>query len=329
VIPSTMRAALFYGIEDVRVESVPVPEPGPAEVLVRIEACGVCPTDARKYAIGVNDGEYPFNPGHEWVGRVEVAGDDVDGLTPGDRVYGDTYAGYAEYAKIAARPGGMSRGALPLGELPLERAVFVEPLADCLHAVHDQAGVSDGDRVAVIGAGSMGLQMAAAAARAGARVLVVEPRADRRAVAEGLGAELALPADGWQATATDWSDGGGPNAVIVTVGRGELVAEAIEACAPGGRVVLFAGFGDEAGASIDLNRLHYQEISLIGSEWVGVPPHERLERYEEARDLLASGALRLERLVSDRVELDGIEKALRAVREQRSLKTVLYPGGPA
>jgi L-iditol 2-dehydrogenase len=329
VIPSTMRAALLYGIADLRVESVPVPEPEPAEVLVRIEACGICPTDARKYAIGVNDGDYPFNPGHEWVGRVVAAGDEVDGLSPGERVYGDTYAGYAEYATIATRPAEMSRGALPLGELPLERAVFVEPLADCLHAVHDQARVSEGDRVAVIGAGPMGLQMTAAATRAGARVLVVEPRADRRDLAESLGADLAVAPDGWHQASTEWAGGAAPSAIIVTLGRGTIAADAVRACAPGGRVILFAGFGDEGSASIDLNRLHYEEISLVGSEWVGVPPHQRLERYEQARELLAVGELRLEDLVSDQVGLDGVGEALRAVREQRSLKTIVYPGGRA
>jgi L-iditol 2-dehydrogenase len=328
VIPSTMRAALLYGIADVRVASVPVPPPEPAEVLVRIEACGICPTDARKYAIGVNDGDYPLNPGHEWVGRVVAAGEEVEDLAPGERVYGDTYAGYAEYATIATRPERMSRGAMPLGELPVERAVFVEPLADCLHAVHDQAQVSEGHRVTVIGAGAMGLQMTAAAARAGARVLVVEPRADRRTLAERLGADQAVGADSWQRASTDWADGAGPDAIIVTLGRGEIVADAVQACAPGGRVILFAGFGDGGDTTIDLNRLHYEEISLVGSEWVGVPPHQRLERYEQACELLAAGELKLEELVSDRVGLEGVDEALRSVREQHSLKTIVYPGGP-
>ena len=65
------------------------------------EANGVCATDARKYRVGVNDGTYPFNPGHEWVGRVETVGDGVVGWEPGQRLYGDTYGGYAELATIA------------------------------------------------------------------------------------------------------------------------------------------------------------------------------------------------------------------------------------
>lgn len=329
MIPDTMRAARLYGPGDLRLETLPVPRPAAEEVLVRVEACGICPTDARKYAIGANDGRYPLNPGHEWVGRVVDAGDTVSGLAEGELVYGDTYAGYAEFAAIASRPGGWSRGALPLPELDVERAIFVEPLADCLHAVHDQAQVDTGDRLVVLGAGSMGLQMTGVAADAGAQVLVVEPRADRRALAGSFGAQHTTPAEGWQDAARVWSDGTGPDAVIVTLGRGALAAEAVAICAPGGRVVLFAGFGNEAEATVDLNRLHYEEISLIGSEWVGVPPRQRFERYEQAGELLAAGRLTPEQLVSDRVGLEGVDAALRAVGAQRSLKTVLYPWGPA
>ena len=325
MIPDTMRAARLHGPTDLRLETMPVPRPAADEVLVRVEACGICPTDARKYAIGVNDGRYPLNPGHEWVGRVVDAGDDVNEPAEGELVYGDTYAGYAEFATIASRPDGWSRGALPLGDLALERAIFVEPLADCLHAVHDQARVRRGDRVAVLGAGSMGLQMIAAANEAGARVLAVEPREDRRALADRFGADFSTPAEGWDEAAREWSNGSAPDAIIVTLGSGVVAAEAVAACAPGGRVVLFAGFGNESEALIDLNRLHYEEISLVGSEWVGVPPRQRLERYEQARELLAEGRLTLEEIVSDRVGLDGVDAALRAVGEQRSLKTVLYP----
>ena len=325
MIPDTMRAARLHGPADLRLETLPVPRPAADEVLVRVEACGICPTDARKYAIGTNDGRYPLNPGHEWVGRVVDAGDEVNELAEGELVYGDTYAGYAEFATIASGPEGWSRGALPLHDLALERAIFVEPLADCLHAVHDQARVRGGESVAVLGAGSMGLQMIAAATEAGARVLAVEPREDRRALADRFGADLSTPAKGWDRAAREWSNGSGPDAIIVTLGSGAVAAEAVTSCAAGGRVVLFAGFGSEGEALVDVNRLHYEEISLVGSEWIGVPPRQRFERYEQARELLAEGRLTPEEIVSDRVGLGGVDAALRAVGEQRSLKTVLYP----
>jgi len=320
-----MEVARLHGIGDVRVERVPIPEPAPGELLVRIEACGVCPTDARKFAIGVNDGAYPFNPGHEWVGRVVAIGAEVAGWRIGARAYGDTYAGYAEYATIATAPGGWSRGALPVGDLPVERAVFVEPLADSLHCVLDQGAVAPGSRVAVLGLGAMGVQIAAVAARAGADVLAVEPRAERRALAARFGAAAAAPPAGWRNAAAERWDGAGPDVVIIAVARAALTGEAITACAPGGRVVLFAGFGDDGVTAVDLNRIHYNEITLVGSEWIGTPPRQRYEHYEAARDLLSTGELPLEQLVSDRTGLDGLEAALHAVREQRSLKTVLLP----
>ena len=323
---ATMRAARLHGVGDIRVESLPVPMPAESQVLVRIDACGMCPTDARKYAIGVNDGHYPFNPGHEWVGRVVATGEGVEGFEIGQRVYGDTYAGYAEFAAIDTQPAGWSRGALHVQDLTVERAVFVEPMADCLHATHDQGQVASGHRVAVIGAGSMGLQMVAVAALAGARVLAVEPRRERRALAERFGADATLEGPEWTNQIREWAGDGGPELVIVTVPRGALATKAVAACGPGGRVVLFAGFGEEGEALIDLNRLHYDEIALAGSEWVGVPPHQRFERYEQARQMLTDGELPLEQLISDEVGLDGVDAALQAVRDGRSLKTIVRPG---
>jgi L-iditol 2-dehydrogenase len=326
VIPAQMRTARLHGVGDLRVERVPVPEPAASQVLVRIEACGVCPTDARKYATGVGEDELPLNPGHEWVGRVVAAGEAVDGFGIGEQVYGDTYAGYAEFAAIDTQPRGWSRGALRVNDLPVRRAVFIEPLADCLHAVHDQGQVQPGQSVAVIGAGSMGLQMVAVAAEAGARVLAVEPRSDRRALAERFGAEATVGDERWTGPVRGWAGDPGPDLVILTVPRSDLAAEAVAACGAAGRVVLFAGFEDEGNALIDLNRLHYEEIAILGSEWVGAPPHQRFERYEQARDLLAGGRLALEELISHDTPLDGLASALEAVREGRSLKTILYPG---
>jgi L-iditol 2-dehydrogenase len=314
-----MKAARLHGVGDLRVDELPVPEPGPGELLVRVEGCGVCPTDVRKWLIGVNDGEYPFNPGHEWVGRVERAGPGVDGWDPGTRVYGDTYAGYAELAVLRVEPGPWSYGALRLpDELPLERAVFVEPFADCLHAVRDQAGISPGDAAVVVGGGQMGLQLVLAGRLAGARVTCVEPLPERRALALELGAETALPP-------ARWEPAGDAAAVILSVGAPGLVEPALRAAAPGGRVVLFAGFGDRGRAEVDLNRLHYQELALVGSEWIGTPPRGRRERYEEALALLVSGAAPLERLVTARCGLDGLVEAFEAQRALRGLKTILVP----
>jgi L-iditol 2-dehydrogenase len=321
-----MRAARLHGLRELSVDRGPVPEAGAGELLVAVEGCGVCSTDARKFAIGVNDGEYPFNPGHEWLGRVVATGPDVDGNWMGKRVYGDRYGGYAEFATIAVRPAGWSNGALELDEsLPLERAIFIEPFADCLHAVHDQARLEPGQLLAVIGGGSMGLQMIAAATRLGARTAVVEPMEARQRLARELGAETTLGVDGWKEAIRDWSGGRGVDAVIVAIGNADVVAESIEVAAAGGRVVAFAGLGDRGSATVDLNRLHYQEISLVGSEWVGTPPNQRFERYEQARELLESSELPLEQLVTAECGFDAVGGVLAEFGRHDSVKTLFRP----
>jgi L-iditol 2-dehydrogenase len=320
-----MRAARLHGIRDLRVDTVPAPEPGPNELLVRVEGCGVCPTDVRKWLIGVNDGEYPFNPGHEWVGKVETAGAGAEDWI-GRRVYGDTYAGYAELALISIEPADWSNGALEIpNALPLERAVFVEPLADCLHAVRDQAAIGAGASVVVVGGGQMGLQLVAAIGAAGARALAVEPLPERRELALAFGAEETVAPDGWEDAVRSWAGGDGPAAVVLSIAAPELVAQATRIVAPGGRVVLFAGFGDRPEATLDLNVLHYREVAVVGSEWIGAPPNQRRERYREALELLSGGCVPVERLVDAHCDLDGLEEAFEAQRTLSRLKTVVVP----
>lgn len=324
--PRVMSAARLHGVRDLRVETLPVPEPSATELLVRVEACGVCPTDVRKFLIGTDESAYPLNPGHEWVGRVVEVGGDVRDWQAGDRVYGDTYAGYAEYAVLDTRGSRWSHGPLRLDDgMPTDRAVFVEPLADCIHAARHQARAGEGDHVVVVGAGQMGLQLVAVAHAAGSNVLAVDPLAPRRELALRFGAAEAVPADGWELHAREWAAGAGVAAVILALGRADAVDPALAALAPGGRLVLFAGFGDQAVRPVDLNLVHYQELSIIGSEWVGTPPNQRLECYEDARTLLRDGGLDLERLVTSHCTLDTLVNAFTDVERHQAMKIVLTP----
>jgi L-iditol 2-dehydrogenase len=321
-----MRVARLHGIRNLQVEQVPIPEPAAGELLVKLEACGVCATDSRKYEIGVNDGEYPFNPGHEWVGRVAGMGAGVDGWKVGDRLYGDVYGGYAEYATIPVKPIPWSRGPLRMpDDLTLERAIMVEPLADCLHAVHDQARIGAGDRLVVIAAGAMGLKIIVEAARLGARVLVVEPLAARRALAAEFGAERTVDPADWRAEVKEWSNGEGAHAVILTIGNPDLVDGCIAACRPGGRVVLFAGFGKRSQATINLNDIHYREIAVVGSEWIGTPPNQVRKRYDLALELLVDPKYPFQKLVTGTCGFDDVESALVRRQNFEGLKIMFLP----
>jgi threonine dehydrogenase-like Zn-dependent dehydrogenase len=113
--------------------------------------------------------------------------------------------------------------------------------------------------------------------------------------------------------------------VILSIGEGTLVEPAMRCVRESGRVVLFAGFGDRPKVVVDLNELHYREISLVGSEWIGVPPRVRLERYEQARDLLLAGRLPVDSLITSHCGFEGLQAALREVRAQEQLKVVLTP----
>jgi threonine dehydrogenase-like Zn-dependent dehydrogenase len=138
-----------------------------------------------------------------------------------------------------------------------------------------------------------------------------------RALALELGAEAALA----ELAELDAAD-----VVVLSVGNAELVAGAVGKAAPGGRVVLFAGFGDAARAELDLNRLHYEEIAVVGSEWIGTPPNQRRGHYAAALELLGSGRAPLERLVTATCGLDGLRAAFEDQRALRGLKTMLVPG---
>jgi threonine dehydrogenase-like Zn-dependent dehydrogenase len=321
-----MRSARLVGIRQLRIDTLPVPDPGPDEILVRIEACGVCATDSRKYEIGVNDGHYPFNAGHEWLGTVVGVGRAVDRFRAGDRVYGDTYGGYADFATIPVTPAAWSRGPLPIpADLDARRAIFIEPLADCIHAVRDQARLQPGQRLVVIAAGVMGIKIVADARALGCEVLVVEPLAPRQDMARRFGAAAAVAPDGWADAARDWAGPDGIDAVILTIGNPDLVMPCVRALRPGGRLVLFAGFGNRAEAVVDLNAIHYREIEIIGSEWIGTPPNQRRRRYDEALAMLATSALPFEDLVTSTCGFATLEQALVARQSFVGFKTMFRP----
>ena len=311
-----MRCARLHGIGDLRVEILPDPVPARDEVLVEIEACGICPTDLRKYLIGTSDG-YPLNPGHEWLGHIVAVGDDASATwAEGDRVYGDTYAGYADQAVIAIAGNPWSIGPFRVSEgVSAVRASFLEPLADCVHAVRDQGRVEPGQRVTVIGAGQMGLQLVAAAADAGAVVTCVETDPDRLVRAPSFGAVNCL---------ADLDDAEPTDCVILSIGIAKLVPRCVDLCLPGGRIVLFAGFGDQPRVELDMNAIHYRELAIVGSEWVGTPPHVHPERYADALRMIEAG-LPVETLVGREVGLDDVEDVYRAMQSRELMKAILKP----
>ncbi|MEE9202040.1 MAG: alcohol dehydrogenase catalytic domain-containing protein, partial [Dehalococcoidia bacterium] len=191
-----MKAAVFCGPRDLRVEEVPVPEIGSQEILVKVEACGICGSDLHLYRTGgFEDMGLPMGSGrvmgHEFGGEVVAVGDSVVGIAPGDRVAALAMGGFAEMVRIPRAVLGRNVFQLP-GEVSYEEAATLEPLAACLHAI-TVADPSPGDTVVVLGAGIIGLGcLQVLRASHDCRLIVADLSEKRLGLARQLGADEVI-----------------------------------------------------------------------------------------------------------------------------------------
>jgi len=290
-----VKACVFYGPGDVRVESVPEPQPGPGELLLRMEATGLCQSDIRVYK-GEKQAKIGVIPGHENVGVIAELGEGVDGLAKGQRValcpiiacgrcfyclrglrnrcLKRTTLGYDEnggLAELLLVPVSIvSLGhVFPVPEgLPSDVATLTEPLACVLNSL-EACRLTPGGSLLLLGAGPMGLlHLMLARALGAATVIVSEVNEDRLQQAKRFGASLTLdPArDDIQSAVLDASDGLGVDAVVVTTGVPALVEPALAAVRRQGTVNLFGGFPPNSSVALDPNVVHYGEINITGSQ---------------------------------------------------------------
>lgn len=329
-LPERMLEARLHGIGDLRLEEGEVPAITDDEVLVRVEACGICASDLRKFTTpNYYPLTFPFNPGHEWTGQVVQVGKRHTKFQVGDRLVAEGQGGYAPFAKINAHD--LQFAAHLPDEVSYDAGVFTEPLADCIHALVNRASVRLGEKAVVIGAGSMGLLHANVAALCGATVLVSEPDASRRDLAVKFGADITVDPmeDDLEKVVDEWSKGQGADVCIVTVGQQKLLEQALKLVGKRGRVVLFASTRPGEQISIDPNWIHYNEIVLTGSHWVGVSGHSDPKLYEQALDLIARKKVDVEALISHRLPLKDIHEGYRLLQTMQSMKVLLYPNGEA
>ena len=336
-IPSTMRAAVYRGVNDVRVETVPVPEIGRGEVLIRVAACGVCGTDLKKIHTGSHSAPRIF--GHETAGTIAAVGEGVRNFAIGDRVMvfhhipcghcyycrKKTFAQCAVYKKVGCtagfEPSGggfaeyvrvmdwiVERGLIRIPDgVPFEQAAFVEPVNTCYKAIKNLALEPD-ETVLVIGQGPIGILLAALAARTGAKILTSDLYAERHAVAAAYGLQhpiLSGQADA-VAEAHAASNGRGADAVILAVGVDSLIKTAMNAARPGGRILLFAQT-QHGDAVVDPATICMDEKSLIGSYSASV------EIQDEGAKLVFDGysaGFDLTRLISHRFSLEDAVQAI-------------------
>ncbi|HEV2324747.1 MAG TPA: zinc-dependent dehydrogenase [Terracidiphilus sp.] len=295
-IPSQMRAVVYRGINDMRVETVPVPRIGAGELLIRVATCGICGTDLKKIHMGSHSAPRIF--GHEMAGIVVAVGEGVTRYAVGDRVMtfhhvpcGECYycrkqtpaqcplykktgvtagfepsgGGFAEYIRVMDFVVAYG-GVVPIpDDVPFEQAAFVEPLMTVLKGVK-MLNLAGDDTVLVIGQGPIGLMHAALSQRIGARVLTSDLFQERHAIAARFGLKEPIDASKERVVERVFAatDGRGADAVILAVGGNALIRTAMDAVRPGGKVMLFAQT-QHGEVTIDPAAVCVDEKTLLGS----------------------------------------------------------------
>lgn len=327
-----MRAAVLHAPGDLRIEELAVPAPGPGEVLLEVRAATTCGTDRKTYRRGHPAlGPLPSRLGHELAGTVAAVGEGVGHVAAGDVVFcGNSapcgrcwacaadrptlcedltflFGGFGEMVLVPARIARVNLHRIPDG-VPVELAPIAEPLGCVVRAV-EIAAVDAGDEVAILGAGSLGLMICALVADAGARPIVLDPHAERRALATRFGAAATVAATRGDrdvdALRAETGDERGAEQVFEAVGRPEAWELAVGMARPGGTVNLFGGCPVDTTFRVPTHRVHYEEVRLQGTF------HHTPAHLARALEHLARLAVPWADLLGGPIGLDDLEAALR------------------
>ena len=352
VIPRQMKAAVYHGREDVRLETVPVPQIGPGEILVRVHTCGICGTDLKKIATGSHSAPRIF--GHETAGQVAAIGEGVEDFTVGDRVmvfhhipcgqcfycrhkvfaqcpvykkvgatagYEPSGGGFAEYVRVM--DWIVKRGVIRIPDgVSYEQASFIEPVNTCMKAI-ETLNLQPGETVLVMGQGPIGVMLGVLAKRAGATVVTSDLYPQRLTISEsyGIGPNLAASSEEPFKTVRELTEGRGADAVIVAAAGNGLIRPAMDAARPGGRIMLFAQT-QRSEVAFDPAAVCVDEKTLLGSYSASV------DLQEENIRLVFSGQVDFARLITHRFPLEQSIEALKLAAHPgpSSMKVVIQPG---
>ncbi|HID05227.1 MAG TPA: hypothetical protein EYP20_05425 [Aigarchaeota archaeon] len=333
-----MRAALFKAAgQPLELADVEEPKPGYGEALVKVAACGVCATDLH-YLHGVPTFKKPpLILGHEISGVVEEVGEGVEGVKPGDRVLippvlscgacqrcregrdnicegmqmvgNNIDGGFAEYIKAPAK----MLFKLP-DELPLhESCIISDAVSTPFHAVKNRGAVRGGEWVAILGCGGVGINAVQIAASLGASVIAIDIDGRKLQLAKQLGAvETVNPAEVDLAkTVYQITGGAGVDAAFEIIGKPATLEQAFNLVKPGGRLVV-VGYSAE-NWSMRVSRVMFREVTVLGS--LGC----RLAEYPTLINMVRSGRIKLEPVISSRLKLEQVNEAMKNLEEGRVL----------
>jgi 2-desacetyl-2-hydroxyethyl bacteriochlorophyllide A dehydrogenase len=331
-----MKAAVVLNPNSIATQEIPVPEPAPGEMRLRVMASGICGTDIHIFR-GEYLGGYPIIPGHELAGVVEKIGGAVTRFKPGDRVAVEPNIACDNCVQClnnrhnfcdhwqavgVTRPGGMAqfvcvpeKSAFDIGDLAFERGAFMEPLSCVLHGL-ERLDLPIAAKVAILGAGPIGiLLMQVIRLRGAAEVTVADKNPDRCAFAIKAGADRSLnsiddlPRDSF-------------DAVVDATGAVEVMSRTPEFVRPGGKILLFGVPPAGQALTVEAFPIFRKGLTILSS-------FTSLRNSYQALDLLASGRVAVEGLISHRLPLEELRRGIEAIEGGREdvRKVMILPNG--
>ena len=340
-----MRVAMYYNNNDVRVEEMPVPEIGPGELLVKVEASGICGSDVMEwYRIQ----KAPTVLGHEVAGTVAKTGDEVDRFKPGDRVIVTHHVpcnacryclsghhtvcdtlrettfepgGFSEYLRVPAI--NVDRGVFTIPDgLSFDEASIAEPLA-CVYRGQRRANIQPGQTVIVLGSGLAGLLHINLARALGAgRIVATDMVPARLEAAQRLGADHTfLATDDIPARLRGVNDGRLAELVIVCTGAPPALQQGLDSVDRGGTVLFFAPTEPGVNISVSVNDLFFRNDATLTTTYAGAPAD-----LATALEMIASGRVQVGQMISHRLGLEEAGLGFKLTAEaQSSLKVIIQP----
>jgi L-iditol 2-dehydrogenase len=342
-----MRAALLYGVKDLRIQDIDMPEVGYGEILVKVKTATTCGTDLKIFQRGYVEGviKLPTVFGHEWAGDVVKVGEGVSWLKKGMRVRAGNsspclrcrmcqkekynlcedmmwlWGAYAEYIKVPARIVMLNTQEIP-PHVTYEEAAVTEPLACVLHGI-EEARVKLGDTVAIIGAGPIGLLHLLSVKKIGANRVIISDTVDERLqIAEKIGADETINAkteDTVEKT-KQLTEGYGADVVIEAIGLPTTWEQALKMVRKGGTVLEFGGCPPGTEIKVSTEQLHYGETTMLGA-FHTTPAH-----FRKALNLIAFGTINVKPLITRKMKLDQIKEAFETLTTSKSdIKIAVLP----
>ncbi len=342
-----MKAAMLYGVKDLKIEDIEVPEVGLGEVLVRVKAATTCGTDLKIFQRGYVEKiiKLPTVFGHEWAGEVAEVSEGLEWPKKSMRVRAGNstpclhctmcqkgkynlcenmiwlWGAYAEYIKVPARMVQVNMQEIPQ-HVSYEEAAITEPLACVLHGA-EEADVKLGDTVAIIGAGPIGLLHLLIAKENGAgKIINIDLVEDRLNFAKRLGADESINAgkENVVEKVRQFTDGYGADVVIEAIGLPATWKQALKLVRKGGTVIEFGGCPSGTEIKVDTEWLHYGEVTIRGA-FHATPLH-----FRKALNLIASKTIDVRPLITRKMKLEEIKEAFEILSMTKSeIKIAVIP----